>query len=48
MFLELCMQIYSVVFAFCPQLTSKKYARTVNLLRPGNKVFVKYQVQGGV
>jgi len=47
MFLEFCMQIYSVVFAFCRQLTSKKYAKTINFLCPGNKVFVKYQAQGG-
>jgi len=30
------------------KLTSKKFAKTINLLCPGNKVFVKYQVQGGV
>jgi len=47
MFLQICMQIYSVVFAFCRQLTSKKYAKTINLLCAGNKVFVKYQAQGG-
>jgi len=41
------MQIYSVVFAFCRQLTSKKYAKTINRLCAGNKVFVKYQAQGG-
>jgi len=36
-----------VVFAFCRQLTSKKYAKTINLLCPGNKVFVKYQAHAG-
>jgi len=29
------------------KLTSKKYARTINLLCKDNKVFVKYQAQGG-
>jgi len=37
-----------VVFAFFRQLTSKKYAKIINLLCPGNKVFVKYQAQGEV
>jgi len=46
MFLEICMQIYSVVFA--DKLASKKFAKTINLLCEGNKVFVKYQAQGGV
>jgi len=27
-------------------LTSKKYAKTIDLLCEGNKVFVKYQAQG--
>jgi len=29
------------------KLTSKKYAKTINVLCAGNKVFVKYQAQGG-
>jgi len=39
-----------VVFALpqVDELRSKKYAKTINLLCAGNKVFVKYQVQGGV
>jgi len=32
---------------YIDQLTSKKYAKTVNLICAGNKVFVKYQAQGG-
>jgi len=46
MFLEICMQIYFVVFV--DKLTSKKYVKTIKLLCAGNKVFVKYQAQGGV
>jgi len=30
------------------KLTSKKFAKTIILLCSGDKVFVKYQVQGGV
>jgi len=29
------------------QITSKKYAKTVNLLCAGNELFVKYQAEGG-
>jgi len=47
MFIEICMQIYSVVFAV-DNLTSKKYAKTYNFLCTGNKDFVKYQAQEGV
>jgi len=32
---------------YVDKLTSKKYAKTINLLGTGNKVFVKYQAQGG-
>jgi len=39
MFLEICMQIYSVVFALSRQMNK-------HLLCAGNKVFVKYQAQG--
>jgi len=48
MFLEICMQIYSVFFALSRQIHKQKYAKTINLLCKGNKVFVKYQAQGGV
>jgi len=47
MFLEICMHIHSLVFAFSRQIASKWYAKTINLLCAGNKVFVKYQAQGG-
>jgi len=47
MFLEICMQIYSMVFPISRQINKKKYAKTVNLICAGNKVFVKYQAQGG-
>jgi len=30
------------------KLTSKKYAEAINLLFPGNKVFVTYQTKGGL
>jgi len=46
MLLEICMQIPSVVFALSRQINKQKYAKTINLLCAGNKVFVKYQAQG--
>jgi len=48
MFLEICMQIYSMVFALSRQINKQKYAKTVNLLCAGNELFVKYQAEGGV
>jgi len=47
-FLEICIQVYSVVFALRRQINKQKYVKTINLLCEGNKVFVKYQAQGGV
>jgi len=47
MFLETRMQIYSMVFAISRQINKEKYAKTVNLVYVGNKVFVKYQAQRG-
>ena len=47
MFLEICMQIYFVVFALSRQINKQKYAKTINLICKGNKLFVKYQAQGG-
>ena len=47
MFLEICMQIHSVVFALSRQISNQKCVKTLNLLCAGNKVFVKYQGQGG-
>ena len=32
---------------YVDKLTSKKYAKTINLLCAGNKLFVKYQAEGG-
>ena len=48
MLVEICMQIYFVVFALSPQIDKKKHAKTFNFLCAGNKDFVKYQAQGGV
>jgi len=45
MFLEISMQIYSVLFALSRPSNKQKYAKTINLLCVGNKVFVKYQAQ---
>jgi len=47
MFLEICMQIHSVVFPLSRQI-NKQRAYESNLLCAGNKVFAKYQAQGGV
>jgi len=46
MFLEICMQIYSMVFALSRQINKQKVCE--DLLCAGNKVFVKHQAQGGV
>jgi len=46
MFLEICMQIHSVVFALSRQINKykvKKYAKTINLLCAGNIIIVTYQ-----
>jgi len=45
MFLEICIQIHTLLFALSRQINKQKYAKTINLLRAGNKVFVKYQAQ---
>jgi len=45
MFLEICIQILSALFALSRQIDKQKYAKTINLLCAGNKVFVKYQAQ---
>ena len=47
MFLEICMQIDSIVFALSRQSNKQRYAKTINLLCAGNKIFVFYQTQGG-
>jgi len=41
------MQIHSVVFALSRQMNKQKCQKTINQLCAGNKVFVKYQAQGG-
>jgi len=47
MLLEICTQIYFVVFALSRQINKQKVCE--NTLSPceGNTVFVKYQAQGG-
>jgi len=47
MFFEVCMQIHSVVFALSRKINKQKYAKIINPLCAGNKVFVKYQAKGG-
>jgi len=47
MFLEISMQIFSVLFALSRQINKQKYEKTINLFCASNKVFVKYQAQGG-
>jgi len=46
MFLEICIQIYSVVFALSRQINKQKVCEN-NHLCESNKIFVKYQAQGG-
>jgi len=41
------MQIHFVVFALSRQINKQKVCENNNLLFAGNKVFVKYQAQGG-
>jgi len=48
MFLEICMKINFVVFALSPQSNKHKGCENNYPLCAGNKVFVKYQAQGGV
>ena len=48
MFPEICMQINSVVIQKLDKLTSKMYAKTINIFYADKNVFVKYQAQGGV
>jgi len=43
MFLEICMQINSALFALSRQINKQKYAKTINLLCAGNTIFVTYQ-----
>jgi len=48
MLLEICMQIYSVVFALSRQINNQKVCENTYSPCEGNKVFVKYQAQGRV
>ena len=48
MFLEICMHIYSVVFAFSRQIDKQKVCEDNQSPCEGNKFFVKYQAQRGV
>jgi len=47
MLIEICMQIYSVVFALSRQINKQKVCENTSSPCEGNKVFVKYQAQGG-
>ena len=47
MFREICMQIYSVVFTLNRQINKQKVCENTSSPCEGNKVFVKYQAQGG-
>jgi len=46
--LQICMEIHSVIFALSRQINKQMYAKTINLLCSGNKIFVTYQTQRGV
>jgi len=48
MFLEICGQIHTLLFALSRQINKQKYAKTFNLICANIKVFVKYQAQGGL
>jgi len=37
------MQIHSALFALSRQINMQKYAKTINLLCTGDKIFVTYQ-----
>jgi len=47
MFLEICMQIFFVLFAFSRQMNKQKYAKSINLLCTGNKVWKISSSRGG-
>jgi len=46
MFLEICMHIYSVVFALSRHINKQNVCENNSSPCKGNKVFVKYQAQG--
>jgi len=47
MFFEICMQIHSVLFALSRQINKQKVCENNQSPCKDNKVFVKYQAQGG-
>jgi len=47
MFLEICLHIHSVVFAVSRQINEQNECEKLKIRCAGNKVFVKYQTQGG-
>jgi len=46
MFLKICMQIHSVVFALSRQINKQKYAKTINPLCAGNNVLWNIKLKG--
>ena len=48
MFLEICMQIYSVVFSFSRQINKQKVYENNWSPCEGNKIFVNMKLKGGV
>jgi len=48
MFLEICIQIYFVVFTLSPKIDKQMHVKTINLLCKVNKDFLKYHSQRGV
>jgi len=48
MFLEICTQIHSVVFALNRQINKQTCAKTINLLCKGNTIFVNIKLKGGL
>jgi len=47
MFVEIFMQIHSVIFALSRQINKQKVCENNKILCARNKVFIKYQAQGG-
>jgi len=46
MFLEICMQIHTLLFALSRQINKQKYAQTLNLLCAGNKFLQNIKLKG--
>jgi len=45
MFLEMCMQICSEVFALSRQINKQKYAKTINLLKQVNTFMLNIKLE---